>query len=482
MTQVTKKSIPESDQVRETGKRPNVAIGISKKRKFVKCKYCSDVFNSKVKFEVHRKYCKVYHISYHKFIGKCNDGFKCKVCYFKHLDRHKMLEHVKKKHRNDRLYNGIDGQNLTHVAGNRIRIISVSKKLCEYCFEEFKSNDWHFENLCQDSCKLYSEFIEVVTNQKQPKNFKCKLCGHNKDQGRKEIYKHIRTKHPKEIDSKRFETSNHEKENEKFSHSLHNVATNEGSKTNNEVLDKTEDASDDIEMTKESVQEYQEDDNADIDNSNEENNEDLLVRPIRNLAESTDILTDPFPEYEKISFDENSKQNANLIPTEENHKFAEENVVIKEGSKTANDAIVQSDENASIKSSSSKRKKVFIGKVSSDNLRRHIENEHGEDHDEFEKGLVQESPKANEFNLASPVEENHKTTEDQPTDKTHEKVLGSKIANVNEMSAISSNYENCKVCKVRILFKHINIHMKAKHPSSFEYQKIPRRSFQKWLG
>ena len=238
-------------------------------------------------------------------------------------------------------------------------------------------------------------------------------------------------------------------------------------------------------MTKESVQEYQEDDNADIDlndslkpvektetniNSNEENNEDLLVRPIRNLAESTDILTDPFPEYENISFDENSKQNANLIPTEENHKFAEENVVIKEGSKTANDAIVQSDENASIKSSSSKCKKVFIGKVSSDNLRRHIGNVHGEDPDEFEKGLVQESPKANEFNLASPVEENHKTTEDKPTDKTHEKVLGSKIANVNEMSAISSNYENCKVCKVRILFKHINIHMKAKHPSSFEYQ------------
>ena len=238
-------------------------------------------------------------------------------------------------------------------------------------------------------------------------------------------------------------------------------------------------------MTKESVQEYQEDDNADIDNSNEENNEDLLVRPIRNLAESTDILTDPFPEYEKISFDENSKQNANLIPTEENHKFAEENVVIKEGSKTANDAIVQSDENASIKSSSSKCpicKKVFIGKVSFYNLRRHIGNVHGEDPDEFEKELVQESPKANEFNLTSPVQENHKTTEDKPTDKTHEKVLGSKIANVNEMSAISSNYENCKVCKVRILFKHINIHMKAKHPSSFEYQKIPRRSFQKWLG
>ena len=399
---------------------------------------------------------------------------------------------------------------------------------------------------------------------------------------------------------------------------MHNVATNEGSKTNNEVLDKTEDAIDDIEMTKESVQEYQEDDNADIDlndslkpvektetniNSNEENNEDLLVRPIRNLAESTDILTDPFPEYENISFDENSKQNANLIPTEENHKFAEENVVIKEGSKTANDAIVQSDENASIKSSSSKCpicKKVFIGKVSFYNLRRHIGNVHGEDPDEFEKELVQESPKANEFNLTSPVQENHKTTEDEmapeskelreednicdrefnallvgkivcanyvsglakgtvkyfnrkldkyllgfedgstdlfqekdvddvemwfedsprnrvtilpklqktakdtssykllfennlfnpnnsdtifePTDKTHEKLLESKIANLNEQSGISSNYENCKVCKVRILFKHINIHMKAKHPSSFEYQKIPRRSFQKWLG
>ena len=221
MTQVNKETIPESDQIRETLERPNVAIGISKKRKNFKCKYCSNGFNSKVKFEVHRKYCKVYHISYHKFIGKCNDGFKCKVCYFKHLDRDEMLEHVKKKHRNDRLYNGIDGQNLTHVAGNRIRIISVSKKLCEYCFEEFKSNDWHFENLCQDSCKLYSEFIEVVTNQKQPKNFKCKLCGHNKDQGRKEIYKHIRTEHTKEINSKRFETSNHEKE--KVSHSLHTL-------------------------------------------------------------------------------------------------------------------------------------------------------------------------------------------------------------------------------------------------------------------
>ena len=112
----------------------------------------------------------MYHISYHKFIGKCNDGFKCKVCYFKHLDRDEMLEHVKKKHRNDRLYNGIDGQNLTHVAGKRIRIISISKKLCEYCSEEFKSNDWHMEKLCQDSCKLYSEFIEIVTNHDQPKN------------------------------------------------------------------------------------------------------------------------------------------------------------------------------------------------------------------------------------------------------------------------------------------------------------------------
>ena len=221
MTQVNKETIPESDQIRETLERPNVAIGISKKRKNFKCKYCSNGFNSKVKFEVHRKYCKVYHISYHKFIGKCNDGFKCKVCYFKHLDRDEMLEHVKKKHRNDRLYNGIDGQNLTHVAGKRIRIISISKKLCEYCSEEFKSNDWHMEKLCQDSCKLYSEFIEVVTNQKQPKNFKCKLCGHNKDQGRKEIYKHIRTEHTKEINSKRFETSNHEKE--KVSHSLHTL-------------------------------------------------------------------------------------------------------------------------------------------------------------------------------------------------------------------------------------------------------------------
>ena len=166
MTQVTKKSIPESDQNKEILKRPNIAIGISKKRKFVKCKYCSDIFNSKVKFEVHRKFCKVYH----KFICKCNEGFKCKVCYFKHLDRDEMLEHVKKKHRNDRLYNGIDGQNLTHVAGKRIRIISISKKLCEYCSEEFKSNDWHMEKLCQDSCKLYSEFIEIVTNHDQPKN------------------------------------------------------------------------------------------------------------------------------------------------------------------------------------------------------------------------------------------------------------------------------------------------------------------------
>ena len=123
--QITKESILESDQIKETFKQPNVAIITSKKRKFVKCKYCSDNFYSKLKFQVHRNLCKVYH----KFIGKCIEGFQCVICSFNDSDRDEMLKHVKNKHRNDRLYNGIDGENITHVTGNRIRIISRNENI-----------------------------------------------------------------------------------------------------------------------------------------------------------------------------------------------------------------------------------------------------------------------------------------------------------------------------------------------------------------
>ena len=109
-----------------------------------------------------------------------------------------------------------------------------------------------------------------------------------------------------------------------------------------------------------------------------------------------------------------------------------------EGSKTTNesldevnDGIDQSFANASITSLSSKCticEKVFIGKVSSYNLRRHIGNVHGEDPDEYEitknhvmnKALVQESQESNEFNLRSTIEKNHKTTVDEMVPETKE--------------------------------------------------------------
>ena len=68
--QIAKESILQSDQIQETFKKPNVTTVTSKKRKFVKCKYCSDIFHSKLKFQVHRNLCKMYH----KFIGKCTEG------------------------------------------------------------------------------------------------------------------------------------------------------------------------------------------------------------------------------------------------------------------------------------------------------------------------------------------------------------------------------------------------------------------------
>ena len=123
--QIAKELILESDQIKETFKKPNIAIATSKKRKFVKCKYCSDNFHSKLKFQVHRNLCKMYH----KFIGKCTEGFQCVICSFNDSDRNEMLKHMKIKHTNDRLYNGIDGENITHVTGNRIRIISRNENI-----------------------------------------------------------------------------------------------------------------------------------------------------------------------------------------------------------------------------------------------------------------------------------------------------------------------------------------------------------------
>ena len=123
--QIAKESILESDQIKETFKKPNVLIATSKKQKIVKCKYCSDNFHSKLKFQVHRNLCKVYH----KFIGKCTEGFQCVICSFNDSDREEMLKHVKNKHKSDRLYNGIDGENITHVTGNRIRIISRNENI-----------------------------------------------------------------------------------------------------------------------------------------------------------------------------------------------------------------------------------------------------------------------------------------------------------------------------------------------------------------
>ena len=123
--QTAKESILESDQIKKTFEKPNVTISGSKKQKFVKCKYCSDNFHSKLKFQVHRNLCKVYH----KFIGKSTEGFQCVICSFNDSDRDEMLKHMKNNHRNDRLYNGIDGENITHVTGNRIRIISRNENI-----------------------------------------------------------------------------------------------------------------------------------------------------------------------------------------------------------------------------------------------------------------------------------------------------------------------------------------------------------------
>ena len=84
-------------------------------------------------------------------------------------------------------------------------------------------------------------------------------------------------------------------------------------------------------------------------NLNQEHHEDALARPISNLVETTDFLTDPFQEYENIDFEEDSKTHANLKQAEENHKTAKENVVAIEGPKTTKeipaDANGQSDEN-----------------------------------------------------------------------------------------------------------------------------------------
>ena len=115
-----------------------------------------------------------------------------------------------------------------------------------------------------------------------------------------------------------------------------------------------------------------------------------------------------------------------------------EYVTTNEGSKTTNESldevnngIDQSFANASITSLSSKCticEMVFIGKVSSYNLRRHIGNVHGEDPDEYEisnnhvmnKALLRESQESNEFNLRSTIEKNHKTTVDEMVPETKE--------------------------------------------------------------
>ena len=62
-------------------------------------------------------------------------------------------------------------------------------------------------------------------------------------------------------------------------------------------------------------------------NSNEKNPEELLESPISNLAENTDNSTDPFPQYENIHFEEDSKTHANLKPAEKNHKTPEDKMV-----------------------------------------------------------------------------------------------------------------------------------------------------------
>ena len=252
--QIAKELILESDQIKETFKKPNIAIATSKKRKFVKCKYCSDNFHSKLKFQVHRNLCKVYH----KFIGKSTEGFQCVICSFNDSDRDEMLKHMKNNHRNDRLYNGIDGENITHVTGNRIRIISRNENI---------------ENS-----------LPVET-----------------------------------------------------------VGTNEDSNITIESLDNANDTIDDSEdiVMKEGLikgQFISETTGIDFNNcskpveksssdSDEKNHEELSESPISNLAENTDDSIDPFPEYENIHSEEDSKTHSNLKIAEKKHKTPDDKKV-----------------------------------------------------------------------------------------------------------------------------------------------------------
>ena len=60
-------------------------------------------------------------------------------------------------------------------------------------------------------------------------------------------------------------------------------------------------------------------------NSNEKNHEELLKSSISNFGENTNNLTHPFPEYENIHFEEDSKTHANLKPAEKDQKNPEDN-------------------------------------------------------------------------------------------------------------------------------------------------------------
>ena len=62
-------------------------------------------------------------------------------------------------------------------------------------------------------------------------------------------------------------------------------------------------------------------------NSNEKNHEELLESPISNFAENSDHSTDPFPQYENIHFEEDSKTHANLKIAEKNQKTPEDKKV-----------------------------------------------------------------------------------------------------------------------------------------------------------
>ena len=65
----------------------------------------------------------------------------------------------------------------------------------------------------------------------------------------------------------------------------------------------------------------------------------------------------------------------------------------------------------------------------------------------------------------------------EPVSESPEKPSESNIAKKHEISTISSNsvtaksqYSNCKVCKIKIPFKHINIHMKKhRRPLSYDF-------------